>query len=104
MAVSPRTCSASKRLSCELSRSGAKAPRRSGEAFEVLQAEIVELEQVPQQFSRALGDHDVVGFGNRLQPCGEVRRVTYDAALLRFSRAQEVAHDHDPGRDPHANV
>ena len=73
---------------------------RPGQALEVLWAEIGKFEQVAQQLPRALGNDDAVGRGDPLQPCGEVRRVADDAALLRLSRPQKIADDHNPRRDP----
>ena len=74
--------------------------RRQGDALEVPGPEVLQLEQIAEQFSRALGDDDRVRFGDRLQPRREVRRVADDTALLRLSRSQKIADDHDPGRDP----
>ena len=78
--------------------------RRPGDALELLRAEVAELEQVAEQPTRALGDDDAVGRGDRLQPRGEVWRVADDASLLRLPRTQEIADDHDSGRDAHAHM
>jgi hypothetical protein len=50
-------------------------------------AKISKLEQIPDEFSRAFGNHDGIRFGDRLQPCSEVGRLTDDAALLRLARS-----------------
>ena len=73
--------------------------RRPGDAFEVLRAEIGKLEKVAHQFSRALADDDATGRGYPLESGGQVRRVADDAALLRLSRTQQIAYDHDPSGD-----
>ncbi len=78
--------------------------RRSGDPLEVLRAEIDQLEKVAQQLARALGNDDAVGFGDPLQPRGEVRRVAHDPAFPRFSRTKEIADHHDPRRDPHPHM
>ena len=75
-------------------------PRRTGNALEVLGAQVLEFEEIAEQPARALGDDDHVGFGDHLQPRGKVGRVADDAALLRLSRSEEIADDDQPGRDP----
>ena len=72
-------------------------PRRSGDALEVPGSEILEFEEIAEQPSRAVGDHDHVRLGQRLQARRQVRRVADDATFLRLSRSDQVA-DHDkPG-------
>jgi hypothetical protein len=78
----------------ELLRSTAQARRQSGEALEVLGPEVLELEEISELLSGALGDHHAVRLGNRLETCGEVRRLADDAALLGFAGSDQVA-DHD---------
>ena len=78
--------------------------RCSRDALEFLRAEIDKFEQFAQQFTRALGDDDAVGLSDPLEPGGQVWRVADDLTLLRLSRAQQIADDHDPGRDPHAHM
>ena len=102
--MSPPACSASNRLSCTLSLQHRVGAGRPGDALEVLRAEIDKLEQIAQQLSRALGDDDAVRRGDPLQPCGKIWRVADDPALLRLSRTQEIADDHDPGRDAHPHM
>ena len=60
------------------------------------------LEQIAEQPARALGDDDHVRLGDRLQPRREIGRIADDAALLRLSRAGQIADDDQPGRDAHA--
>ena len=64
-----------------------------------MRAEIGKLEKVAHQFSRALADDDATGRGYPLESGGQVRRVADDAALLRLSRTQQIAYDHDPSGD-----
>jgi len=45
-------------------------------------AQIVALEEIPEQPPRLRPDHDRAGFGKRLQAGGEVRRLAHDPALL----------------------
>ena len=74
-------------------------PHRPGDALEVLGPEVLQLEQIAEKPSRALGDDHHVRLGDPLQPRREVRRLADDAALLRLSRADQIA-DHDqPGRN-----
>ena len=98
-AVRPLACSASKRPSAELARSAAQA--RTGPAMPLrsLGPRSSKLEEIAEEFSCALGDNDRVWLGNALEPRREVRRLADDAALLGFTRADQVA-DHDQtGRD-----
>ena len=50
--------------------------------------------RLPRSRARAFGDDHRVWLGNALQAGCEVRRLADDAALLRFTRADQVA-DHD---------
>ena len=66
-----------------------RSQRRPGshrpcDALKVLCAKVLELEQIAQQSSCSLINHDSARFGDALQACREVRRLTDDAALLRF--------------------
>ena len=81
-----------------------ECPRRSRDALEFLRAEIDKFEQFAQQFARAFGDDNAVGLGDPLQPRGKVWRAADDFTLLRLSRAQQIADDHDPGCDSHAHM
>ena len=60
----------------------------------------LQLEQIAEKLSRALGDDDHVRLGDALQTRREVRRLADDAALLRFARSDQIADDDQPGRDP----
>ena len=79
-------------------------PHRPGDALEVLGPEVLQLEEVAEKPARALGDDDHVRLGDPLQPRREVRRLADDAALLRLPRADEVADDDQPSRDPDAHL
>ena len=95
----PVACSASKRLSTELGRSAAQARTGSAMPLRSFGSEVLQLEQIAEQLSRALGDDDRVRLGNALEPRREVRRLADDAALLGFTRADQVADDDKPGRN-----
>jgi hypothetical protein len=77
--------------------------RRSGEALEFPGPEVLQLEQIAEQLSRALGDHDAVRLGDPLQTRSQVRCLANDTALLSFARSDQVADHHqascnaDPG-------
>ena len=79
---------------------------RLGKAGERLRPEIGELEQPADLPARALGDDERVRRGQRLQPGGEVRRLADDPALLRRTRADQIADHDEPGGDaePHAQA
>jgi hypothetical protein len=66
----------------------------SSNALEVLCSEVLQLEEIAEELSRALRDYDSVRFGDALHPCCEVRRLAHNAALLRLSRSDQIAH-HD---------
>src|SRR6516225_7492730 len=77
-----------------------EGPRRTN-ALEILNPEIFEIEQTGEKFSGAVGDDDGVGLGQRLQARRKVRRVADDRiAPLGSTVPDEVAHDHEPRRDP----
>src|SRR5271154_278761 len=65
-------------------------PRRPGDALEILRSEIPEFEEIAEQLSRAVGDHDHVRLGQRLQARRQVRRVADDATFPRISRSDQV--------------
>jgi len=78
-------------------------PPRLHEAFELDGAEIAVFEEVTEEPARSRPDHDGVGFGEGLQPSGEVWRLADDRALLRRSLADQIADDDDPGADADAH-
>jgi hypothetical protein len=78
-------------------------PRRPGDALEVPGPEVLQLEEIAEQPSRAVGDDDGIRLGQSLQARREVWRLADDRLLLCRTRADQVA-DHDkPGgdADPH---
>ena len=93
--VRPLACSASKRPSAELARSAAQA--RTGPAMPLrsLCPEVLKLEEIAEELSRALGDDDRVRLGDALQARRQVRRLADDAALLRIP---------DPIRSPTTTI
>ena len=78
---------------------GREGTYRPGDALEVLCPEVLKLEEITEQPSRALGNDHHVRLGNPLQARREVRRLADDAALLRFPRTDQVADDDQAGRD-----
>ncbi len=80
---------------------GAHRPR---DAFELERPEKLDLEQLAEQISGALRDHDAVGSRGHLQPGGQVRRVADSDALLRLSRPNDIADDDDSRRDPNPHM
>ena len=72
-------------------------PHRPGDALEVLCPEVLQLEEIAEKLSRALGDDHHVRLGDPLQARREVRRLADDAALLRLARSDQVADDNEPG-------
>ena len=77
---------------------------RPAGALELLRPELIELEQVAQQFPGVLGDDDAVRLGDSLQARGAIRRLADDGRLARIPRSEKIADDHDPGRDAHSHV
>jgi hypothetical protein len=53
---------------------------------------------------RALRDHDLTRLGERLQSSGQVRRLADDAALLCFTRPDQIADDHQPSGNTDAGL
>ena len=77
---------------------------RLGEALHLDGAEIAVLEEIADQPPRARGDDDRVRLGQGLQPGGEVRGFADDRLLLRRALADQIADDHQPGRNPDARL
>ena len=66
--------------------------------------EVLKLEEIAEELSRALGDDDRVRLGNALQARREVRRLADDAALLRLTRSDQIADDDQPGGNADAGL
>ena len=79
-------------------------PRRPGDTLEILGSEIPEFEEIAEQLSRAVGDHDHVRLGQRLQARRQVRRVADDATFLRISRSDQVTDHDEPSGDADAHL
>ena len=98
--------SASKRLT--IAAFAEHPPSRCGSAKpgKRLRSKIVDLEQTADLPSRAFGDDERVRRGQGLQPCGEVRGLADDPALLRGALADQVADDDEAAGDaePHARA
>ena len=73
---------------------------RRGEALELPEAQVFELEQPPDQPTRRLADRHRSRRRERLQARSQIRHLAGHRPLARFIVADEVA-DHDQtGRDP----
>ena len=75
-------------------------PDRLGEALGLDAAEIGALEEAADEPARAGGDDDAVRLGQPLQPRGQVRGLADHRLLARGAAADQVAHHHQPRRDP----
>jgi len=83
---------------------GTRPQRRPGlhrprDALEVRGSEVLQLEQVPEKSSCAVGNDDRIRLGDPLQARREVRRLADDAAFLRVPRSDQVADDDQAGRN-----
>jgi hypothetical protein len=67
---------------------------RPDDTLEVFRPEVLELKQIAKESPGSFSDDHHVRLGDPLQTRREVRGLTDDAALLRFTRADQVA-DHD---------
>ena len=72
-------------------------PYRIGDTPEFAGPKVLKLEQIAEQFPRALGDDDRVRPGDALQAGCKVRCLANDAALLRLARPDQVADYDQPG-------
>jgi hypothetical protein len=79
---------------------GVHRPRK---ALHLDGAQIVTLEEIPEQPPRLRPDHDRAGFGKRLQAGGKVRRLAHDPALLSIAGDDQVADDDLAGANADAN-
>ena len=70
-----------------------------GEALEPGRAELAQLEHLAQEPARAVRDHHGAGRGRLLQPRRQVRGLADHRLLAGRALADEVAHDHEAGRD-----
>jgi hypothetical protein len=78
---------------------GGPGSHRPCNALEVLCSEVLKLEQIAEQFSRAFGNHYAVRLCDTLQARRKVRRLAYDCLLLRSARPNQVADHHQSGRN-----
>src|SRR5215831_2642456 len=76
----------------------------AGDALHFDGTEIVILEEIADQPTRARGNDDGVRLGQGLQPRGEVRCFADDRLLLRRALADQIADDHEPGGDADARL
>ena len=77
---------------------------RHRDTLEVLRSQVLKLEQVAHELSRALRNDDAVRLRNALQARGKVRRLADDGLLLRSTGADQVADDHQPRCDAYARL
>ena len=98
-----RHMSAAQRLEPALGSALADDPpgrRRRCVTLERQRAEPDQFEEVSHQASRAVGDDDGAGFGDLLQPGGEVGRFPGHRLLLCGALAKKIPHHDETGRDP----
>src|SRR5262245_47610294 len=75
-----------------------------GKSFHRGQSELREFEQIAHEAPRPICNDHRAGFSEALQPRCQIRRLSCDAALLRFARANEIADNDQPGGDPNARM
>ncbi len=75
---------------------------RLGDSLEALRPQRPQHEQIPQEPSGRRSHDDLTGIGHALQPCGQIGRVADHRSLLGGPVADQIAHDHEPGRDADA--
>ena len=76
------------------------SPHGLREAAQGRPAEVDEVEHASEQAPGAVGDDDRAGFRELLQARRQVRGLADHRHLTGVTLADEVAHDHEPGRDP----
>src|SRR6185503_11079976 len=76
---------------------------RLQKSFDVLIAEVLELEQVADQPTCGRRDQDLVGFCELLQAGGEVRRVADQRKFAARSVPDQIADDDEAGRNADAH-
>jgi hypothetical protein len=82
----------------------AKCRNRCRQPFHLDLAEALIIKQASDQPPRSLRDDDRVGFGEPLQPRGEIGRLANDGLLLGGARSDQVADDGKPGRQTDADL
>jgi len=97
-------CNASKRPLHRIRPQRGPGLHRPGDALEVPGPKVLQFEEIAEQPSRAIGDHDHVRLGQRLQARRQVRRVADDATFLRLSRSNEVTDHDEPSGDADAHL
>jgi hypothetical protein len=68
-------------------------------ALEPLRPESLQAEQAADQAPGSVGHDHAAGLGQGLEAGGQVRRLADDGLLARRAFADQLAHDHEPGRD-----
>ncbi len=64
-----------------------------------MRSEVFEIEQLADLLPSVGGNHQAGWCSERLQPRGEIGRLTDDRLLLRGALADQIADDHQPGGD-----
>ena len=72
-------------------------PYRLGDALEFLGPEVLQLEQIAEQFSCALGDDDRVRLGNALADAPQGSASRRRPLLLSLTRSDQIADDDESG-------
>src|SRR5262245_17346661 len=77
---------------------------RACDTLQVFRPKVLKVEQVADELSGVFGNHDAVRLRHALQACSEIRRLADDSLLLRSARADQIADNHQPGRDAYARL
>src|SRR5262249_54016328 len=70
-----------------------------GDALEVSEPDIVQLEEIAEKSARAVANNNHIRLGHALQARRKVRCLADDGSLLRVPRADELTDDHKPGHN-----
>ncbi len=77
---------------------------RIGEALQSDASEFTDLEQLAQQTSRIRLDDNSIRFGEFLQTCCKVRRLTHNSTLLSLTGSYEIANDNQSSANPDSDL
>ena len=77
---------------------------RAYNSLQILRPQILEIKQIAEKLSCALGNNRGVRLGDSLKLRGEVRGFANDAALLRTSPIGHIADDHEASGNPDSRL
>jgi hypothetical protein len=78
--------------------------RRPCDALEVLGPEVLQLEEITEESSRALSDDDRIRLGDALKARREIRRLAHDSTFLGVPGPGEIADYDQAGRNADAHL